>query len=82
MELTEAYVMIKFRAGDEKNVLLLRNKVAEIDGVTKVKAVLGTYDIIAEVSVPSEDKLQETVLYAMRRMAGIESTNTLIVVED
>lgn len=72
-----AYVLINCRLGEEARII---RELRKIDRVADAHGVYGIYDIIAEVRGDATDDLKE-IATRVRRISGILSTNTLIIVE-
>ena len=60
--------------GSEKDIIALLN---EIDGVKEAHGTLGLYDIVVQIELDSEEKIQEIVTGTIRKMPKIRSTMTL-----
>lgn len=74
-----AFVLIKTKAGLEEKAL---KKILEIEGVKEAYIVLGTYDIVAKLSVENLENLQEIVSQKIRRsIEEIEETMTMLVIQ-
>lgn len=73
-----AYVLINCKLGDEARIIReLRN----VGGVVDAHGIYGIYDIVAEVKGNATEDLKEIIATHVRRISGILSTNTLIIVE-
>jgi DNA-binding Lrp family transcriptional regulator len=53
-------------------------RIAELDGVTEVYSVAGRYDLAAIVRVKDDEQLANVVTRDIRRIEGIEKSETLI----
>jgi DNA-binding Lrp family transcriptional regulator len=73
-----AFVLINAEIGSEDKVL---KELREIEGVEEAYIVYGVYDIIAKIRADSMDKLKDTVTWNVRKVEGVRSTLTMIVVE-
>ena len=74
-----AFVLIKTKAGLEEKAL---RKILEIEGVKEAYIVLGTYDIVAKLSVENLENLQEIVSQKIRKsIEEIEETMTMLVIQ-
>jgi DNA-binding Lrp family transcriptional regulator len=69
------YVLLNVKLGSEEKVL---NEVRKVPNVKKSHRV---YDMIAEVEGDSMDALKEIVTWKIRRLEGVRSTLTAIVIE-
>ena len=53
-------------------------RIAELDGVTEVYSVAGRYDLAAIVRVKDDERLADVVTRDIRKIEGIEKSETLI----
>ena len=53
-------------------------QLAEMEGVSEVYSVSGTYDLIAIVRVPNNDDLAELVTQKMLALTGIVKSETML----
>lgn len=72
-----AYVLINCKLGEEARII---RELRKIDRVADAHGVYGIYDVIAEVRGDATDDLKD-IATRVRRISGILSTNTLIIVE-
>lgn len=73
-----SYVLMNVELGSEENVL---KEVRKVPNVKECHRVYGVYDMIAKVEADSMDKLKEVVTWKIRRLDGVRSTLTTIVVD-
>jgi DNA-binding Lrp family transcriptional regulator len=73
-----AFVLINTELGREKEVL---GKLKAIPAVRDVHEVYGVYDIILKVEADSRKVFKEAVA-VIRRVAGVRSTLTMIVINE
>lgn len=76
MEKTKAFVLITAHFGKKKDAIKTLKKISAIKNIYKV---CGCYDLIAEVNAEDPAKLKEILQWQIRRIDGIGSTLTLIV---
>jgi len=76
--MTLCYVLFNVEPGSEANVL---NEVRKVSNVRWSHRVYGVYDMIAEVEADSMDALKQVVAWKLRRLEGVRSTLTAIVIE-
>ena len=69
----KAFVLVTTSVGQTKEVL---NKLKKLDGVKSVDAVMGPYDVIAEVEGDSIDSLGKLITEHFHKVGGIERTTT------
>ena len=74
-----AYVLIKTKAGQEKEVLELLNA---DDSIVDVSIVYGQYDIIAKVFLNDMSDLPTFIMETIRPIKGITETSTLLAAYD
>jgi DNA-binding Lrp family transcriptional regulator len=74
-----AFVMIAAETGRETEVL---DELKKIEHVKEACLTYGAYDIVAEVETETREKLEEIITGKVRRLGGIRSTLTLMVVEE
>jgi DNA-binding Lrp family transcriptional regulator len=72
------YVLLNVEPGSEEKVV---SEVRLVPNVKKCHRVYGVYDMIAEVEADSMDRLKEIVTWKIRRLDGVRSTLTAIVIE-
>lgn len=73
-----AFVLINADIGAEEEVL---RSLEPIHEVKEAHLVYGVYDIIALVRTETMEELKNAISWRVRRMDGIRSTLTMIVVE-
>ncbi|HKM50940.1 MAG TPA: Lrp/AsnC ligand binding domain-containing protein [Candidatus Bathyarchaeia archaeon] len=73
-----SYVLMNVELGSEERVL---KEVRTIPNVKECHRVYGVYDMIAKVEADSMDKLKEVVTWKIRRLDGVRSTLTTVVME-
>jgi DNA-binding Lrp family transcriptional regulator len=64
--------------GSEDSIV---NELRNIDGVKEVYQVYGVYDIVAQVEADTMEKVKETITWKLRKLNGVKSTLTMIVME-
>ena len=73
-----SYVLMNVELGSEEQVL---KEVRKVPNVKECHRVYGVYDMIAKVEADSMDKLKEIVTWKIRKLEGVRSTLTTIVVD-
>lgn len=73
-----SYVLINVEPGMEEKVLA---DVRSAPNVKECHRVYGVYDMIARVEADSLDRLKEIVTWKIRRLEGVRSTLTAIVID-
>lgn len=74
----KAYVMIKVRAGEIKEVI---SQLRKVDGVIEAHMTFGPYDAVAVIDVPDIAKLGSVTALAIQPIPGIEQTLTCLAVD-
>ena len=73
-----AFVLLNTELGSEDSIVKeLRN----LEGVKEVFQVYGVYDIIGKVESDTMDKVKEIITWKLRKLPGVKSTLTMIVME-
>jgi len=72
------YVLLNVEPGSEEKVL---GEVRKVANVKECHRVYGVYDMVAKVESSSMDSLKELVTWKIRRLEGVRSTLTAIVIE-
>jgi DNA-binding Lrp family transcriptional regulator len=76
--MSNAFVLLNTELGSEENIIRdLRN----LEEVKEVIRVYGIYDIIAKVESDTMDKVKEIITWKLRKLKGVKSTLTMIVIE-
>jgi DNA-binding Lrp family transcriptional regulator len=74
-----AYVLVNCIAGVEEKII---NEIAKISDVREVRGTYGVYDIFVKVKSADMETLNQTVTSRIRKIPGITSTMTLVVIEE
>lgn len=74
----KAFVLMNAELGSEDSIV---NELRNIDGVKEVSQVYGVYDIVAQVEADTMEKVKETITWKLRKLNGVKSTLTMIVME-
>ena len=73
-----SYVLMHVELGSEEKVL---KEVRNVPNVKECNRVYGVYDMIAKVEADSMDQLKEIISWKIRRLDGVRSTLTTIVMD-
>ena len=76
--MTKAFVLINCELGSEEQII---SELKTFSDITQVRGTFGAYDIIAEVSSESIEKVRETITWKIRKIEKIRSTLTLTKIE-
>ena len=74
----KAFVLMNAELGSEDSLV---NELKKLDSVKEVYQVYGVYDIVAQVESDTMDKVKETITWKLRKLNGVKSTLTMIVME-
>ena len=73
-----AFVLLSTELGREEDII---KDLKNLEGVKEVFRVYGVYDIIAKVESDTMDKVKEIITWKLRKLTGVKSTLTLIVMK-
>ncbi|MEC7711512.1 MAG: Lrp/AsnC ligand binding domain-containing protein [Thermoproteota archaeon] len=76
--MSQAFVLINCELGSEEHII---SELKTYSDVKNVQGTFGAYDIIAEISSESVEKIRETITWKIRKIEKIRSTLTLTKVE-
>jgi DNA-binding Lrp family transcriptional regulator len=65
--------------GAEENII---NELAKLSDVKEVRGTYGVHDIFVKVKSDNTETLNHTITSKIRRIPGISSTVTLVVIEE
>ena len=71
-----AFVLMNAELGKENKL------VNELRQIPHVKEVYGVYDVLMEIEADSMETLRETITAKIRKLDGVKSTLTMIIVKD
>ena len=74
----KAFVLMNAELGSEDSLV---NELKKLDSVKEVYQVYGVYDIVAQVEADTMEKVKETITWKLRKVNGVKSTLTMIVME-
>jgi DNA-binding Lrp family transcriptional regulator len=74
-----AYVLCKVSSGTARDVC---QKLIEFDEITQADIIFGEYDVIAKVSTPTLDALEEFLSQKVRNITSIILTSTMIIARE
>jgi DNA-binding Lrp family transcriptional regulator len=77
--MVQAYVLFKVSSGTEREVC---EKIANFDEVLVVSIIYGEYDLLAKISAPNLQVLEEFLAEEMRKVPGVILTSTMIVARE
>jgi DNA-binding Lrp family transcriptional regulator len=74
----KAFVLMNAELGSEDSLV---NDLRKLESVKEVYQVYGVYDIVAQVEAETMEKVKETITWKLRKLNGVKSTLTMIVME-
>jgi DNA-binding Lrp family transcriptional regulator len=74
-----AVVLVNTDLGTQDNVL---ENIKLVDGVEEAHALYGVYDLLIKIKGNSIDKLKEITKLRIKPIAGVNSSLTLMIVQD
>ncbi len=74
-----AFVLMNAELGKENKLV---SELRQIPNVKEVYPVYGVYDVVMEIEADSMETLRETITNNVRKIDGIKSTLTMIIVKD
>lgn len=74
-----AYILFKVSSGSEREVC---KKIADFDEVLVAGIIYVEYDLIAKVSMPDLEALEEFIAEEIRRVPSILVTSTMIIARE
>ncbi len=73
-----AFVLLNTELGSEDSIV---RDLKDLEGIKQVFQVYGVYDIIAQVESDTMEKVKEIITWKLRKLSGVKSTLTMIVME-
>ena len=74
----KAFVLMNAELGSEDSIV---SELKSIEGVIEFYQVYGVYDIVAQVESETMEKVKETITWKLRKLNGVKSTLTMIVMD-
>jgi DNA-binding Lrp family transcriptional regulator len=74
-----AYVLVNCTIGSEVKII---NEIAKLSDVKEVRGTYGVHDIFVKVKSDNVETMNHTITSKIRRVPGITSTVTLVVIEE
>jgi DNA-binding Lrp family transcriptional regulator len=71
-----AYVLLKVSSGSEREVC---QKIISFDEVMQADIIFGEYDVIAKISAPDLDALEDFLSQKTRNVPSVILTSTMII---
>ena len=79
-----SYVLINSDLGTDESIIVKIKEILEDEKEIKyeIQGVYGVYDIILKLSSDSIDNLRSTITNRIRKITSVQSTLTMMVIED
>ena len=79
LTMVEAYILFKVSSATEREV---SKQIADFDEVLMAGIIYGEYDVIAKISVPNMQALEEFLSVKLRKVPSVILTSTMIVAQE
>ena len=73
-----AVVLVNTNMAQQEKVL---DRIRQVKGVEEAHALWGVYDLLVKITANSIERLREIIKDNLKRLAGVASTLTLMIVE-
>ena len=79
-----SYILINSDLGSDETIIKnIKESLADEKGIKyKIKGVYGVYDIVLKLTSENADTLRSTITNRIRKIISIQSTLTMMVIED
>ena len=74
-----AFILVNCAVGSEEKII---NEIAKLSDVKEVRGTYGVHDIFVKVKTDNTEILNHTITSKIRKVPGITSTVTLVVIEE
>jgi DNA-binding Lrp family transcriptional regulator len=74
-----AYILVNCTLGSEEKII---GEIAKLSNVKEVRGTYGVHDIFVKVKSDNTETLNHTITSKIRKVPGITSTVTLVVIEE
>lgn len=74
-----AFVLMNAELGKENKLV---KELRQIPNVKEVYGVYGVYDVLMEIEAESMESLRDIITAKIRKLDGVKSTLTMIIVKD
>jgi len=71
-------VLVNISTEDQSEVL---ERIKQIEGVEETHALWGIYDFMVKITAISFEKIREIIVNSLKRVFGVASTLTLMVIQ-
>jgi DNA-binding Lrp family transcriptional regulator len=70
-----AFVLVKCELGKVSQVA---NRMIELEGVSEIHSITGTYDLLVKLYAPSYDAFGDLVPDILQKVPGVRETDTML----
>ena len=77
--MSTAYILVNCAIGSEESII---KEAAKLDEVKEVRGTYGVHDIFVKVKSDNTETMNHTITSRIRKIPGITSTVTLVVIEE
>jgi DNA-binding Lrp family transcriptional regulator len=77
--MSTAYILVNCTIGSEQEII---NEASKLLEVKEISGTYGVHDIFVKVKSDSTQSLNDVITNRIRKISGITSTVTLVVIED
>jgi DNA-binding Lrp family transcriptional regulator len=74
-----AYILVNCTLGSEENII---SEIAKLSDVKEVRGTYGVHDIFVKVKSDNTETMNHVITNKIRKIPGITSTVTLVVIEE
>ncbi|MCD6037290.1 MAG: transcriptional regulator [Nitrososphaeraceae archaeon] len=74
-----AYILVNCTLGSEENII---SEIAKLHDVKEVRGTYGVHDIFVKVKSDNTETMNHAITNKIRKISGITSTVTLVVIEE
>ena len=74
-----AFILVNCAVGSEEKII---NEIAKLSDVKEVRGTYGVHDIFVKVKSDDTQTLNHTITSKIRKIPGITSTATLVVIDE
>ncbi|HII05035.1 MAG TPA: Lrp/AsnC family transcriptional regulator [Nitrosopumilus sp.] len=78
-----AYVLLNSDLGSDVSIIAeIKEKLVDENVKFEVRGVYGVYDIVLKLTSDNAEKLRELITHKIRKISRVQSTLTMIVIEE
>jgi DNA-binding Lrp family transcriptional regulator len=70
-----AFVLVKCQLGEVETVA---NAIMELDGVSEVHSITGTWDLLVKLYAPTYDDFGDLIPDRLQKISGVRDTTTML----